>query len=129
MEPEYILLYKETRSSSCGAISYQTTSLVPPPIGERFEGGHHIERNPITGGHRLHFPEEGKTVLCSAKFVISVADISECTGPVLIGCQHRRTNEAAKTHQDDLKKRVKKIQVAAELGQAQRLLNLKAAKY
>merc|ERR1712079_58365 len=39
-------------------ISNTTTHLIPPQLGEIFAGGYHIERNPITGGHRLEQPEE-----------------------------------------------------------------------
>ena len=32
--------------------------LIPPPDGEKFEGGYHIERNPITGGVKLVPPSK-----------------------------------------------------------------------
>ena len=35
--------------------------LIPPPDGEKFEGGYHVERNPITGGARL-VPPPGRTI-------------------------------------------------------------------
>jgi hypothetical protein len=37
--------------------------LIPPPDGEKFEGGYHVERNPITGGATL-VPPEGKHLKC-----------------------------------------------------------------
>ncbi len=37
--------------------------LVPPPDGEKFEGGYHVERNPITGGAKLVPPPGGKRLM------------------------------------------------------------------
>ena len=34
--------------------------LIPPPDGEKFEGGYSVERNPITGGAKLVPPSGGK---------------------------------------------------------------------
>ena len=34
--------------------------LIPPPDGEKFEGGYHVERNPVTGGAKLVPPQGGK---------------------------------------------------------------------
>ena len=35
--------------------------LIPPPDGEKFEGGYHVERNPVTGGAKLVPPQAGKS--------------------------------------------------------------------
>ena len=34
--------------------------VIPPPNGERFEGGYHVERNPINGALTLVEPRKGK---------------------------------------------------------------------
>ncbi|XP_023329797.1 uncharacterized protein LOC111702367 [Eurytemora carolleeae] len=65
-EPENLLVLTTTRifDQALSYIFIQRTDtrgrrhsvavpLIPPPDGEKFEGGYHIERNPITGGARL----------------------------------------------------------------------------
>ena len=53
-----LLIVKKSQSDLLAQVP-----LLPPPIGEKFEGGYHIERNPITGAARLvHPPETGEQV-------------------------------------------------------------------
>ncbi len=42
-----------TRTDRHGRRHSVAVPLVPPPEGEKFEGGYHVEKNPITGGARL----------------------------------------------------------------------------
>ena len=37
--------------------------VIPPPNGERFEGGYHVEKNPINGALTLVEPSKGKQFL------------------------------------------------------------------
>ena len=37
-----------------------TQHLKPPPVGERFAGGFHVEKNPISGGFVLVEPARGR---------------------------------------------------------------------
>ena len=59
-EPENILILTRTRTDRHGRRHSVAVPLVPPPDGERFEGGYHVERNPITGGAKLIPPSNGK---------------------------------------------------------------------
>jgi hypothetical protein len=34
--------------------------VITPPNGERFEGGYHVEKNPINGALKLVEPSKGK---------------------------------------------------------------------
>ena len=36
--------------------------VIPPPNGERFEGGYHVEKNPINGALTLVEPSKGKSL-------------------------------------------------------------------
>ena len=58
-EPENLLILTRTRTDRHGRRHSVAVPLIPPPDGEKFEGGYHIERNPITGGATL-CPPEGK---------------------------------------------------------------------
>jgi len=60
-EPEYILMLTRSKIDSHGRRYKVCIPLIPPPTGERFEGGHHIEKNHITGGYRLEGPAPVKT--------------------------------------------------------------------
>ena len=59
-EPENLLILTRTRTDRHGRRHSVAVPLIPPPDGEKFEGGYHVERNPITGGATL-VPPEGKT--------------------------------------------------------------------
>ena len=52
-EPDNLLILTRTRTDRHGRRHSVAVPLVPPPEGEKFEGGYHVERNPITGGARL----------------------------------------------------------------------------
>ena len=58
-EPENLLILTRTKTDRNGRRHSVAVPLIPPPDGERFEGGYHVERNPITGGARL-VPPSGK---------------------------------------------------------------------
>lgn len=49
-----------TRTDRHGRRHSVAVPLVPPPDGEKFEGGYYVERNPITGGAKLVTPSGGK---------------------------------------------------------------------
>ena len=61
-EPDYLLLLTRTKTKTDfhGKQDSIRVFLIPPPDGEEFEGGYHIERNHITGGIRLVGPAKGK---------------------------------------------------------------------
>ena len=42
--------------------------VIPPPKGERFEGGYHVERNPINGATILVEPGKDKKNSSNIKF-------------------------------------------------------------
>lgn len=52
-EPENLLILTRTKTDRNGRRHSVAVPLIPPPDGEKFEGGYHVERNPITGGARL----------------------------------------------------------------------------
>jgi hypothetical protein len=52
-EPENLLILTRTRTDRHGRRHSVAVPLIPPPDGEKFEGGYHVERNPITGGATL----------------------------------------------------------------------------
>lgn len=58
-EPENLLILTRTRTDKHGRRHSVAVPLVPPPDGERFEGGYYVERNPITGGAKLVPPPGG----------------------------------------------------------------------
>ena len=58
-EPENLLILTRTRTDKHGRRHSVAVPLVPPPDGEKFEGGYHVERNPITGGAKLVPPSSG----------------------------------------------------------------------
>ncbi len=62
-EPENLLILTRTRTDRHGRRHSVAVPLIPPPDGEKFEGGYHVERNPITGGATL-VPPEGKKGTC-----------------------------------------------------------------
>ena len=62
-EPENLLILTRTRTDKHGRRHSVAVPLIPPPDGERFEGGYHVERNPITGGATLVPPPSGKLQL------------------------------------------------------------------
>ena len=62
-EPDTLLLLTRTRTDSHGRRHSVAVPLIPPPDGEKFEGGYHVERNPITGGARLVAPKQSKRLL------------------------------------------------------------------
>merc|ERR1719209_2740010 len=55
-EPDTLLLLTRTHTDPRGRRHSVAVPLIPPPYGEKFEGGYHIERNPITGAARLVHP-------------------------------------------------------------------------
>ena len=57
-EPENLLILTRTRTDRHGRRHSVAVPLIPPPEGEKFEGGYHIERNPITGGATLVPPSD-----------------------------------------------------------------------
>ena len=59
-EPDNLLILTRTRTDRHGRRHSVAVPLIPPPDGEKFEGGYHVERNPITGGATLVPPEQGK---------------------------------------------------------------------
>ena len=59
-EPENLLILTRTRTDRHGRRHSVAVPLIPPPDGEKFEGGYHVERNPITGGATLVPPGSGK---------------------------------------------------------------------
>ena len=62
-EPENLLILTRTRTDRHGRRHSVAVPLIPPPDGERFEGGYHVERNPITGGATLIPPSaSGKCI-------------------------------------------------------------------
>ena len=58
-EPENLILLTQTKTDSHGRRHSVAIPLIPPPDGEKFEGGYHIERNPINGAARLVHPSKG----------------------------------------------------------------------
>ena len=58
-EHEYLLLVSRTRTDEQGRRHSIAVPVIPPPDGVKFEGGYHIERNPINGAARL-VPPDGK---------------------------------------------------------------------
>merc|ERR1711974_415481 len=63
-EPDTLLLLTRTHTDPRGRRHSVAVPLIPPPYGEKFEGGYHIERNPITGATRqLGKQEEVQEVL------------------------------------------------------------------
>ena len=69
-EPDNLLLLTRTRTDSRGRQHSVAVPLIPPPDGEKFEGGYHIERNPITGGARLVVPAQGRKGLHYYNFLV-----------------------------------------------------------
>lgn len=60
-EPDNLLILTRTKTDKHGRRHSVAVPLIPPPDGEKFEGGYHVERNPITGGAKLVPPPgEGK---------------------------------------------------------------------
>ena len=62
-EPETVLLLTRTRTDARGRRHSVAVPVIPPPPGVKFEGGYHIEKNPITGAARLVPPPQGDTAL------------------------------------------------------------------
>ena len=59
-EPENLLILTRTTTDRHGRRHSVAVPLIPPPDGEKFEGGYSVERNPITGGAKLVPPTGGK---------------------------------------------------------------------
>ena len=59
-EPENLLILTRTKTDRHGRRHSVAVPLIPPPDGEKFEGGYHVERNPVTGGAKLVPPPGGK---------------------------------------------------------------------
>ena len=64
-EPDNLLLLTRTRTDCHGRRHIVAVALIPPPDVEKFKGGYHIERNPMTGGARLVVPAQGEKILHS----------------------------------------------------------------
>ena len=62
-EPENLLILTRTTTDRHGRRHSVAVPLIPPPDGEKFEGGYSVERNPITGGAKLVPPTGGKPPL------------------------------------------------------------------
>merc|ERR1712106_1179746 len=60
-EPDYLLVLTRSKTDVHGRRFKVCVPLIPPPTGERFEGGYHVEKNPITGGFKLVGPAPVKT--------------------------------------------------------------------
>jgi len=60
-EPENLLILTRTTTDRHGRRHSVAVPLIPPPDGEKFEGGYHVERNPLTGGAKLVPPPGGST--------------------------------------------------------------------
>ncbi len=61
--------------------------LVPPPEGEKFEGGYHVEKNPITGGARLVPPSPtGNKIKYISSFLwfVSLCERTEAPPPFFL---------------------------------------------
>ena len=58
-EPENLLLITRTKTEPNGRRHSLALPVIPPPTGERFEGGYHVERNPINGATILVEPGKG----------------------------------------------------------------------
>merc|ERR1719195_2083470 len=56
-EHEYLLLVSRTRTDDQGRRHSVAVPVIPPPPGVKFEGGYHIEKNPINGAAVLVPPE------------------------------------------------------------------------
>ena len=61
-EPENLLILTRTTTDRHGRRHSVAVPLIPPPDGEKFEGGYHVERNPLTGGAKLVPPPGGKQI-------------------------------------------------------------------
>ena len=59
-EPENLLILTRTTTDRHGRRHSVAVPLIPPPDGEKFEGGYSVERNPLTGGAKLVPPPGGK---------------------------------------------------------------------
>ena len=59
-EHEYLLLVSRTRTDEQGRRHSIAVPVIPPPDGVKFEGGYHVERNPINGAARLVPPDGEK---------------------------------------------------------------------
>ena len=59
-EPENLLILTRTTTDRHGRRHSVAVPLIPPPDGEKFEGGYSVERNPLTGGAKLVPPTGGK---------------------------------------------------------------------
>ncbi len=71
-EPENLLILTRTRTDRHGRRHSVAVPLVPPPDGEKFEGGYQVQRNPITGGARLLPPSPtGKKALKKGHCTVS----------------------------------------------------------
>ena len=57
-EPSHVLLITRTKTDCHGVRHSAAMPVIPPPNGERFEGGYHVERNPINGAATLVEPGE-----------------------------------------------------------------------
>ena len=68
-EPENLLILTRTRTDRHGRRHSVAVPLIPPPDGEKFEGGYHVERNPITGGATLVPPESGNLLNFTNKYI------------------------------------------------------------
>lgn len=65
-EPENLLILTRTTTDRHGRRHSVAVPLIPPPDGEKFEGGYHVERNPLTGGAKLVPPPGGKQLFNGA---------------------------------------------------------------
>ena len=61
-EPKHLLLITRTKTDPSGQRQSVALPVIPPPNGEIFEGGYHVEKNPINGATTLVEPKKGNTL-------------------------------------------------------------------
>ena len=71
-EHEYLLLVSRTRTDEQCRRHSVAVPVIPPPPGVKFEGGYHIEKNPITGAARLVPPPQGDSKAKGQNFVKNI---------------------------------------------------------
>jgi len=95
-EPENLLILTRTKTDRHGRRHSVAVPLIPPPDGEKFEGGYHVERNPVTGGAKL-VPPQGDSKGGSSK-VKRTRSISERRGLVEGQSSHTPSKSKASHH-------------------------------
>jgi len=96
-EPENLLILTRTKTDRHGRRHSVAVPLIPPPDGEKFEGGYHVERNPVTGGAKL-VPPQGDSKGGSSSKVKRTRSISERRGLVEGQSSHTPSKSKASHH-------------------------------